>query len=379
MRASYLVIATSARSLIASARRGSIRVQAFDCFADADSLPEVVGSVSGDLDGFEAEELLPAVDAYLCRSTVAGIVVGSGFEQQPALLDALATRAPLLGNHGAIVSELKSPIGLQDIVTQLGFNTPAVQTEGLCPAGRWLLKRIGGCGGQHVRRASVGERCPSGHYFQMQVDGQSGSALFLANGVDGQLLGVSGHWQVQVLEEPDFRHAGLATSTVEPGCRQTLQRLVAGLTKSAGLRGLNGVDFIRRADGALLVIEVNPRPTASIDLFDATPPFLFSRHVQACHGDSLRLQPPAVSGRASAVVYSPARWRVPGDVSWPLWITDRPRPGAEIGAGEPFCTLHAHADTAAMACHMVRERLTQLESTTGLHFRPAYDHENHVL
>ena len=367
MDGTYLIIATSARSLIASARRSGIAVRAIDCFADADYPPDIVSRVTGDMSGFAADSLLAAVDTLLEQTAIAGIIVGSGFEQRPELLDALASRAPLLGNPATPVRRLKSPTELRRILVDIGIDTPQVQVGRPCPEGNWLLKRIGGSGGVHICPAIAGESCPAQYYWQARIEGSSGSALFLATDGVAQLLGVAEHWQAQPLSDADFRHSGLLAARPDPEHWERLQWLTTALVATAGLRGLNGVDYIRRDDGAVVVTDVNPRPTASVDLFDLAPPFLFARHIWACQVGRpapQTLQP--TSSRASAVLYSPVLWQVPRNIEWPVWITDRPQPGQQIRVGEPLCTVHGEASSGQPARARVCARVAVAERLTGL-------------
>ena len=50
-------------------------------------------------EGFDREALCAAVAKVGARDRIAGVVAGSGFEQNPTLLDALSTGAELLGNE----------------------------------------------------------------------------------------------------------------------------------------------------------------------------------------------------------------------------------------------------------------------------------------
>jgi predicted ATP-grasp superfamily ATP-dependent carboligase len=59
--------------------------------------------------------------------------------------------------------------------------------------------------------------------------------------------------------------------------------------------------------------------------------------------------PAASTARAAAIVYAREALRVPDEVTWPPRSTDIPIPRTAIAAGEPVCTVHAEAATAAAA------------------------------
>ena len=48
--------------------------------------------------------------------------------------------------------------------------------------------------------------------------------------------------------------------------------------------------------------------------------------------------------------------QVPGDISYPAWLADRPSPGAPIEPGAPVCTVMAEARDAPSARRLVLAR-----------------------
>jgi predicted ATP-grasp superfamily ATP-dependent carboligase len=139
-------------------------------------------------------------------------------------------------------------------------------------------------------------------------------------------------------------------------------RLAAGLATAVveefGVTGVNGVDFIARAD-VPMPIEINPRYAASMELVErATGLSIFGAHAAACGGTLPRPREPrrpAVLGKA--IVFAPRTIEV-GDTRRRLGdptVRDIPRPGARIARGRPVCTVFASAPTAA-ACHRALRR-----------------------
>jgi predicted ATP-grasp superfamily ATP-dependent carboligase len=64
-------------------------------------------------------------------------------------------------------------------------------------------------------------------------------------------------------------------------------------------------------------------------------------------------------GAASAIVYADRDICVPA-LDWPAWTADRPQAVISVNAGEPFCTVHARAATAAEARRLVERRQTAI-------------------
>ncbi len=128
------------------------------------------------------------------------------------------------------------------------------------------------------------------------------------------------------------------------------------ITRAAGLVGLNSIDLLVAAD-AFHIIEINPRPGATLDIFDG----LGGRSLWRLHlaGVGGRLPPPRshapTAARAAAIVYARSALDVPRAMTWPDWVADRGGPGSRVAAGDPVCTVRAVA-TSAVAARCLAER-----------------------
>jgi predicted ATP-grasp superfamily ATP-dependent carboligase len=219
-----------------------------------------------------------------------------------------------------------------------------------------LVKEPGGAGGAHVRRAGE-SRLPAGAYFQRFEKGRSLSALFLADGRRARVVGFSEQWTVLARPDRPFLYGGAVgqarlPAAVESDLRARLDLLVA----ATGLVGLNGLDFLQRGE-EWLALEVNPRPTATLDLYDADyPRGLFDWHLRACEGELPERAARPKAARAHAVVYLPGPVRMSGAFRFPHWCRDIPMPGTHFATGDPVCTVHAAASEPARALALVNRR-----------------------
>jgi predicted ATP-grasp superfamily ATP-dependent carboligase len=118
------------------------------------------------------------------------------------------------------------------------------------------------------------------------------------------------------------------------------------LTEALGVRGLASADFLD--DGKRLwLLEINPRPGATLDLFDDANDPLIARHLAACQ--DLPMPPPAPRRPgAVAIAYAVADCIAPS-MRWPAWAADRPAPGSALLEGAPICTVTAADRTSAHA------------------------------
>jgi len=364
-----LVAALSGRALAAAAHRAGMRTIVLDRFADIDTarLATTCITLPHGRRGFSRGSFLAALRGL--RNQVEGLVYGAGFEHDPTLLADAASIVPILGNPPEIVAAVKDPFRFADLLARLDLPHPPVRRDAATGPG-WLRKSAGGSGGTHVLRAMPKRPPPSGTYYQKAVTGRSVSAAFVADGRTACLVGFTEQWTSGTAAIP-FRYGGCAgpvrlpprlASAVVAACRA-----VAG---AARLVGLNSLDMLIDGSG-FHILEVNPRPGASLDVLDGIHGWsLWRLHREALDGTLPRPRGGSAAARAAQVVYAPRRCVIPDGFEWPAWSADRGRPGTVIGRGEPICTVMAGSTTAALARHRVEILAARLlarlfPSTTG--------------
>jgi len=358
--APLLVAALSGRALAQSARRGGYHVTVLDCFADRDTRLAAarwqVVAAPNSLH-FGRRVLL---DAAAALAPEAPLVYGSGFEARTGLLARLAAGRTIGGNPPAVVRAVKDARRFFARLDALGIPHPEVRYQPPRPTDGWLVKRSGGAGGTHVRPA--GSRPPGARdYFQRSAPGQPMSALFLADGRRAMILGFSQQWTSSARSGLPYLFGGAVgrVPIPDPLAAEIASRLDA-LVADAHLVGLNGLDFL--LDGKRWsVLELNPRPTATVELYDADyDRGLVHLHLEACRG---LLPAAARSGpaRALAIVHAGSEWQVGEAFDFPLWCRDLPNPGAAIHRGDPVCTVHAEAEDAGEAMRLVQERMREVQ------------------
>jgi predicted ATP-grasp superfamily ATP-dependent carboligase len=357
---SVLIVALSARSLALAAERAGYRAAVIDLFGDVDTrrLAERSVTVPGDLgQGFEAEALIEAARKLApAKDEFSGLVYGSGLESRPELLERLARGRQLWGNRPAVLRAIKDPVIFFGLLDRQGLPHPEVRTKPPAEMAGWLVKGIGGAGGGHVRPLAGASRAAD-QYYQRRVPGRPVSCLFLADGRNAFLLGWSEQWPSPDPDHP-FRFGGaVQPAGVPPALARTLTAALPRLVKETGLVGLNSLDLMLDDAGGFHLLEINPRPGASLDVFDGEgPQALFGRHVAACKGRLLSGWRPPKRASAMSVVYADRLLRVPRNITYPPWLADRPAPGARIELGAPVCTVMAAAADAEAARHLVLAR-----------------------
>jgi predicted ATP-grasp superfamily ATP-dependent carboligase len=281
------------------------------------------------------------------------VVCGTGFEDRSHLLARLAQRWRLFGNSADTVAMVKDPEIFAAFCRDCDIAHPHVSLSP--PPKDWLAKRRGGAGGSHVAAATPREPGEA-LYYQSRVPGTAVSALLLANGVSATVLGFSAQWTCPTSRQP-FRYGGaVRPADIAPGVAERLSDSACRLAVALSLSGLNSADFMVDGD-EFWMLEINPRPGATLDIFETDDRSLFSLHMAACAGHLVDKALRLGDAKASAIFYAGRDVIAPLRFEWPDWCADRPNAGVAIKAGEPVCTVHAGARTAAEARALADERL----------------------
>ncbi|NJD36250.1 MAG: ATP-grasp domain-containing protein [Betaproteobacteria bacterium] len=362
MKPSHLIVATTGRALARSAWRGGHKVAVLDLFADQDTrgyatVCQRIPASDWDLDAAATARAVRGI----CPVSVP-LVTGSGFENRPALLDVLARDRRVFGNSSETVVASKDPRHFFAILDRLGIAHPETSLSLPDNPSGWLAKKIGGRGGTHVRPARIDETYSPDTYFQRHVEGVCASVLFLADGRQARVVGFNEVWTQSVGDTPFAYGGAINRVALAPDLRSRISVAVNALAGSLGLVGLNGMDFIVDRDD-FQVLEINPRPTATIDLHDDhAAGSLFDLHLRACAGNL----PPALqisnTVRAHAVVYAPGGPLQSTKRAFPDWCSDLPADVTSFSTGMPVCTVHAAGGRTGDVKRLIRQRRAVLEN-----------------
>lgn len=347
------------------AARGAGRpAHVIDLFADGDTRlwARSVTRVRSSEQGLSAGGVMAALEALHRRHPIVDVVVGSGFEGQPDLLARISERHRLIGNPAEVVRAVKDPEVFFGRLVRLGIPHPEVRLRGQRGAEGWLVKRIGGDGGAHVRPYCTSQPCGPGEYLQARVYGRACSVLFLADGRAARVIGYNETWRTGADRSTPYRYAGaMRVATLPLPIQREVAAAVTEIVGAFHLRGLCGVDFMLGEDGAWKLLELNPRPTASFELHGPAGA-LWEAHLRACSGrlPARAFWASAHGAAAQRTLYAHRSMRVPEGVYWPRWIRDRPLPGTLLEAGEPICTVTASAPRPHLLRRLVEERAAAL-------------------
>lgn len=365
------VAAISARAMAEAAADGGFDVVALDLFGDVDTrraasrwLP-IGAPGSLHIDGVRVLAAL----RELAREReggepVVGWVAGSGFEGEPGLLEEGAAVLPLIGTAAAAVRRLRDPAAFFGFLAAEGLPHPQVSFEAPEDPAGWLMKDAHGCGGWHVRRAPwpEDERASAHRYYQREMPGLPMSATFIANGRDVHVLGFN-ELSVRRLGARPFVFCGaVGPVAVAADLARRVTAIALALTAEFELCGLCSLDFMRDGD-AIGVLEVNPRPPASMSLYRARAGSagLMQAHLRACLERELPLATPShaqdIEGMEIVFARRPLQLDAAAARKLAAWpgIRDLPDAGQHFDTDDPVCTLTASASSV----QQVRTRLNE--------------------
>jgi predicted ATP-grasp superfamily ATP-dependent carboligase len=343
------------------ATRDGQPVVAFDLFGDLDLRLSASRVVTGG-------RLAALVDAAVMEPATE-VVYGASFENHPVLVARLGERHVLLGNEPGTLRRVRDPALVGAALRDAG--APYPRTSAAAPSersGRWLRKPLRGGGGTGVREWRGGA-LPAGMFVQERIEGLACSAAAVGDGVDAVVLGIC----EQLAGRPAFGVRGyrwcgnlvpprLPLGEVEALLGQA-RAICSCLAAAFALRGLFGVDVVWDGERAW-TIEVNPRPTASLEAIEAAYGVgVFDAHLRACAGALPGIEAERLRAAGKAVLFATEDVVVGDSVRWlEHGVRDVPHPGERIAAGHPVCTLVTTATTPQDALAGLEEEAARLRA-----------------
>ena len=366
-----LVIGASTRALAQAAAADGLKVDAIDLFCDTD-LKRVARRFYQSVD-FPRDLVDIAAAIPISNWMYAG-----GIENYPLVVEAISCRHNLLGIDSQTLWQVRTVEALfelvpgPEIVTWSDLNRWTGQD--------WVLKPRRSGGGLGIKQATdKAQIClalsDDSHYLQRFVEGQSMSSLYLANGRQVKTLasfvsiGSTHNWIYQ---------GSLGPVSLPPEQRDWTNWIGERIVEMTKLHGIFGVDWIRTPDGNCLVLEVNPRWTATAELCRRAFGFPLVRwHMDACQSGELPVLPDVGCCKplSKRILYAPRDFVfhrealeqverhlrrkqefAKSDFEW----CDLPAEGTQVPAAQPVCTLILNAPGVSL------ERLAKLVSHVSL-------------
>lgn len=330
-----LIIAQSGRYLAQLAHRSGYRVCVADQFGDVDTL--AVTEQYCTLPSFEKidKAIFQHIISTLVDNQSAILIVGTGIERLYPYLQYLPDNIQLANNSFNTLTECLSPMRWFQQLRQHQIRFPQTyfiqpeKTSGL------IQKSAFNWGGSHVTLPSKAHQTEC--YYQEFIEGQPASVLFIANGNEIKLLSFNLQFCRNVKEQ-DFRLQAVISSTLEPNVYAELHGICQQLTQSITLKGFQSLDFIIDKEGKLWILELNARPSASMQCLPASWP-LIDWHINACQGQLPAVSDNKIPAKIWYGVFAGTDIVIPEDFIWPDYVFDIPKAGSLTNKGDIICSL----------------------------------------
>ena len=357
-------------------------MHAADLFGDADLTAAAVASRRVDRypDGL--------IDAAAAFPPAPWCYTGA-VENHRHVIERVSAARPLAGNGVAEVGRVREPAALAALVRHAGLRFPDTldAPRDLPTDGSFLRKPVAGAGGRGIAPwLGGGGPAVPGFVWQLHIAGEAVSAVLCLEDDGSRVLGMS-HQLVGTAwcRAARFAYAGsvgMPQTAVAVGIQAQFASLAASLAGQAGLRGVVGVDAIVEEGGRVVVLEINPRPTASAELVErttgesilgmhlaafglASPVALPARHDAGIWSKAVLFaaEPVAIDDRMLSRLHALADpWtasdRLPA-------IADIPCPGQVLRGGGAMLTVFARGHTVAATAAALRSRIEAVKTVTG--------------
>lgn len=335
-----IIAGGSVRAACQAAVRSGLRVAALDLFADVDTQAAAAETIQ-----LYATSYPHCIFKELERFDHSiPLMYTGGLENYPDLIAEVEARRPLWGNGARVLRRVRDPLLLQRTLRKAGF--PSIKTRpGTSPptSGTWMRKPLNSVGGIGVQRIRISRtrrpepsatvywqrfihgRCMSVAYFSPIV-GLTAACPFPDSTSGGNRLQVLG--TAEAIMGKDFAYQGsiYRQHGMSADWDRGVWQLGEVLRSEFQLKGFFGVDLIVNAEG-VFVVEVNPRWTASMELFMAG-------------GSGLH--------KGKLIVYAEHETSIPADWNWQkpeVIFADLPRAGEVIPEDQPLISVLATSNT----------------------------------
>lgn len=360
-----IVISHSARALSESACRAGWNVISVDGFADTDTLESshVCWCLPLDNGEFLDSHLNTCLARLQQRYPQAKVILGAGAENLADRIEAF-TGWQLCANSSKVVAQLNNPHEFFEALDELQITYPAVRYASMAESGEWLYKLANSCGGMGVSRQVIDKLQG---YWQQEISGIAVSALCVSNGVEVVCLGFNQQYSTSSFEGYPYVYRGvLVNADLSSTLKEKTICYANKLINHFNIIGVFSLDMIASkqfAQESLYVLEVNPRISASFELYEHLNPSLnlVDAHIRVCEGERLPEFDLSNTQSAYLIVYAEEDCLISEQLVWPEWVKDRPEAFRQISKYEPICSVHAdEGESKGSLYSLLKQRADQV-------------------
>lgn len=306
-----------------------------DCFSDIDT--QKLALDCNKVDRLDLDRVKTAFFYLKLKNSFSYVVYGSGLECYPATLEFLNQNLIVLGNTPDTFFAIQNKLKFFQTLTKLQIPFPETIFVPPVTKDDWLIKPMQGEGGSGMQRYKGLLNDSPDIYWQKYQAGIPISVLFVANGCDFKIIGFNKQF-VTSLADNDFVFSGVIN---QPEISRRLVNRVSdwlsSLVDRFSLKGINSLDLIVN-DQQCYVLEINPRPSASMQLYDKN---LLSVHIDSFRCRELTSVSKVRDYHGYQIIFAETDVCIRKNVLWPEWTADTPYAGAIINTATPICSIIA--------------------------------------
>jgi len=326
-----LVIGSSVRHIVCSARRAGYDVISIDFFDDLDLL-------ECDKDHIKIED--DRLDRAIAGLAFDYAILSSHIECFD-IPDTIKNK--VLGNSLEKMRKINNKLRLAEKLNDLGYDQPKFYED---PKISTVMKPIKGGGGVKNRLIRRKEDIPEdyeGFFFQEYIKkGEDTSVSCISDGMD--TISLTANEQLigkKFLNAPSsFAYCGNVVPYIGKNSKK-MKKIASNLISDLGLKGFNGVDFKVIKDN-IYVIEVNPRICGSLDPIELSIGInIFDMHVKSSMGilpndETIPKKPKNYSARS--IVFAKENVRIKEELDR-CFFRDIPKVGSVIQKNKPITSI----------------------------------------
>ena len=350
-----LIVANSARMLAQLANKSGYQPIVIDCFADKDTQTAAIDFCK--IQTLALKNIQKAVFDLQDRHSFVHVIYGSGFEYHNDSLAFLHQNYIVLGNSYDCFIDIQNKPYFFSQLDRLHIPYPETLFSPPLKGSNWLHKPLRGEGGLGIKKYQPEiNNLDTNYYWQKKVVGEAMSVLFIANGLNFEVIGFH-QQQVLGLEGCEFIFSSIVNKlNVDKAIELTIVSWLGKLVTHFKLQGLNSLDFIASGTDCY-VLEINARPSASMQLYSND---LISAHINSIVSGELTKQVAGNSYHGYQIIYAETDLTLNKNICWPEWVVDIPDLDGLIHTSMPICSIIASDKSQQQVLDLLLLRRQQL-------------------
>jgi predicted ATP-grasp superfamily ATP-dependent carboligase len=271
-----LLCAASARAMAESAKAACFDFASLDFFGDVDTNDAGTNYSLRKIGDSYCTENLYERSKHL---EFTHVIYGAGFENYQEFVEGFEKRGVVLGNGSKTLGRVRNWENFFSSLKQEGIKCPETKIvragDAAVPEGKILKSKKTG-GGHRIHTHGDAYDEDEEVLLQEVISGTPISACIVGDGENCRVLGAT---------EQIVKDGYLYVGNIAPlDASKEIEEISVAIGEMFNLIGVNGIDFIRGADGPH-VLEVNPRITGAMEVLErAYGVNLIDVHVKACRG-----------------------------------------------------------------------------------------------